>query len=93
MKKFVSLLLVAVLLTAIAAPALALTGTVNGPLRMRKSTSTKSTILGWLENGRQVTVEPAGTGWYSCNDYVWQHSNCTGWLRYKEGYVMQKFIK
>lgn len=95
MKKFVSLLLVAVLLTAIAAPALALTGTVvGGNLRMRKAPSKNATVIGWLANGTTVTASDSGTtGWYKTTGPAWQHSNLSGWYVTKTGYCMSKYIK
>lgn len=95
MKKFVSLLLVAVLLTAIAAPVLADTGTVvGGNLRMRKAPSKNATIKGWLANGTTVSYSESGTtGWYDTTGPVWQHSNLSGWYLTKTGYCMSKYIK
>lgn len=93
MKKCVSFLLVAVLLTAIAAPALAAT-VVGGNLRMRKGPSVNATVIGWLANDTTVTKEKSETtGWSKVTGPVWQHSNLSGWYVTKSGYCMSKYIK
>lgn len=77
------------------ASAFALTGTVDGPLRLRKSCSSSATVIGWLKDGDTVTItntSPA-SGWYAVTGTAYQHNDYSGWCKQKSGYAMSKYIK
>lgn len=93
-KKLICLAMALLCVCAMMTSALALTGTVNGPLRLRKSTSSTATIIGWLKDGDTVTITNAApaTGWYAVTGTAYQRNDYTGWSKVMSGYVMSKYI-
>ena len=93
-KKMICLAMAIMCVCAMMTSAFALTGTVDGPLRLRKSTSSTATIIGWLKDGDTVTITntaPA-TGWYGVTGTAYQHNDYTGWCKELSGYVMSQYI-
>lgn len=94
-KKVTCLALALVCVFMMTASAFALTGIVDGPLRLRKRCSTSATVIGWLKEGDTVTItntSPA-SGWYAVTGTAYEHNNYTGWSKTKSGYAMSKYIK
>ena len=93
MKKTIALLLCMGLVFATVS-AFAASGTVNGPLRLRKNYNSTATIIGWLKDGDTVTINGApATGWYAVTGTAYQYNNYTGWVKPGlSGYVMSQYI-
>lgn len=94
LKKLGCLVMTIMCLCSMVTSAYALSGTVDGPLRLRDAPRDTATIIGWLKDGDVVTVtntSPA-SGWYAVSGTAYQYNNYTGWCKDLSGYVMSKFI-
>lgn len=93
MKKIFALILCVTIL-CVTASAFALTGVVDGPLRLRKKASSSGTIIGWLKDGDTVTItnSTSYTSWYGVTGTAYQTNKYTGWSKTLSGYAMKSFI-
>ena len=97
MKRVVCLVLVLVCVFSMAATAFALTGTVTGGrLNLRKSASTKSTVIGYIPDGTTVTILNGGSvtnGFYKITAPCYKSGQTAADCVERTGYGMKKFIK
>jgi len=93
MRKGIIILLALVLTCATVVSASALTGVVDGPLRLRNTPSNKGTVIGWLKDGDTVTITGnPSPQWYAVTGTAYQHNDYTGWCMTKSGYSMKAYI-
>lgn len=73
----------------------ATSGTVHGgTLKMRMEANTTSYVACYLKNKSTVTIyDDSGPTFYQIGGKGYQHSNLTGWYKWKTGYGMKSFIR